>query len=762
MRKVVLIAAGCLAAYAGGAHAQDPAATSSGGQLEEVVVTAQKRSEDLQRVPIVVSVVGADDLAASAVTDSKDLSAIVPGLTFGMGIGNNVSYLRGVGQGGGQLGIESPLATYVDGVYIVSPAATLFSLGNVEQIEVLKGPQGTLFGRNATAGVIHVRTKRPSHERSLDVEAGYGAYRSATGRLYATGGLTDTLATNLAIAATNRADGYVRNAYLGRDVYQERSFAAQNKWLWTPSDRLEVAFSASYSQNYGFQGTTSGVYPGALGSDRSTRYIDEYVVVGAEAAPLRTKNVLTSLRVDYDLGWARLMSLTGYNDFHARTVYNQNGLPPNGVSASVVSFTLGEDRTFTQEVQLQAPADADLQWIIGAFYMRDDVDVQLSALGYTATARPVLFHVDSQQETESVAMFAQATKTIAPDTRLTFGARYTQDDANLTGRRYVGGVANGFVYTPGTLTGTAASIAAAQNPPSKPAVSSSKPTFRVALDHNFTPDILAYVSYNRGYKSGLLDVVLASPATAPETLDAYEAGVKSMLFNSRLRLNASVFLYNYKNMQLRAVGPTPPAQLTYNAGAARVEGLDVDFEALVAEGLTISGGAEYLWKAQYTSFPRGIQSYPNPWPFGFTAAGAPVVPAGCIGPVTSASALPGGNGAFSCDLSGNRLVRSPKWTANLAVQYEVDMAAGGSLRLTASDGYNSGYFFADDNRTRQSAYHNVRASAKWTSPSRTWDVTLWGSNLLDEKIYTSVLQATTDAYFPGEPRMYGVTVGAHF
>jgi iron complex outermembrane recepter protein len=764
------LSAVALFAYSNIASAQAAAPTTNESdpshRLEEIVVTAQRRSENIQRVPVSVSAFNADALQSLGVAvTTKDLPSLVPGLVFGKGLSNNLSYMRGVGQPTGRFGVESPLATYLDGVYLAAPAATLFSLNNVERIEVLKGPQGTLFGRNSTAGVIHVITKDPTTQPSAEFDAGYGRYDTATGRFYGNTAIGNSLGANLALYYSDRGEGHIHNVTTGKDIGQDRERAAQSKWRWTPSERTVVTFNLAYSDHAGYLGTTTGMYPGALAGDRSTRYLGQYTVADPADTLIEDDQYLGSIRFEQDLGWAKLINIAAYHGLSQRMRFSQTANPPvtppvSSLNGSIFARTKNADHTFTEELQLQSSTDSDFQWITGVFYMDDKVDINQTVLNYTTLAPVVLNNTDVDQTTTSYAAFAQASKTILSDTRLTLGIRYTRDELEVKGARFNGGALNGFNYTPGTFIGTAESMAATASRPFKPSVTASEPAYRVSLDHSFTPSIMGYVSFNQGFKSGIFNSSdFTNPPTEPERLKAYELGVKSELFD-RMRLNAAAFYYDYKNMQLLGIGPAPPALYNYNAGSARITGLDIDFEVAATDELRLTGGFEWLPEAEYTSLKGGLQTLPNPYPYGFQN-GAPVVPAGCAlgSPLPQYSALSGGNSTLSCDLSGNRLIRSPRMSATLGIQYRWSLPSGASVMLNANDSYSSKFYFADDNRTKQDAFHNVRASITWTSHSDVWSVQAWGSNLVNEKISAGTIEATNDVYFVGEPRLYGLSVG---
>src|SRR5882762_1485639 len=240
-------AAGSTAVGVNGALAQNTPDTSSAG-LQEVVVSAQRREESAQDVPISITALSGAQLVAAGIDSLLEIAQVTPGLQFQAIGATSVPYLRGVGAGVSSSGAEATVAIVVDGVYVAAQPASLMSLANVESVEIDKGPQGTLFGRNATGGVIQVRTRRPTHESQLDFTMGYGNFATADATLYGTTGITSTLAADLALSYHDQNKGYGTNLFNGSDVYDGYDYVARTKWLWTPSDSTEVTFIGDWEK----------------------------------------------------------------------------------------------------------------------------------------------------------------------------------------------------------------------------------------------------------------------------------------------------------------------------------------------------------------------------------------------------------------------------------------------------------------------------------------------------------------------------------
>lgn len=721
------------------AHAQSEqpgqAKRSETSQIEEIVVTAEKREANLQDVPMAISAVTANRLEQSAVGSTRDLTALVSGLVFTKSISNGMPFIRGVGQTLGDISAESPSAIYVDGVYLMHPASGLFSLGSVERVEVLKGPQGTLFGRNATGGLIHLITKTPSFSASEGkVELGYGSYQTLTASAYGSSPISDNLAANLAVSYENRGEGYGKTLTPGRRFGKLESVSGLSKWVWKPGDRTRVTVDliADYSKDDA--GTLIGTPEGSRPAGQGIGYLGFWTLPVAEPDTPSTRLSLTgSLNIERDLGWARVKNLFAYTRLEA-SIWPQLLTPGLGTVANTPGFFHLKDSadTYSNELQLQAPAGADFQWVAGVYLLYDHAqDRRFSATTAAAfVARsPLSQDQSSEQKTTSYAVFAQATKTILPDTRLTLGARYTSDKKKVDGEAAIG---NFSTY--------AAGLASVGAPDSK---RWGKVTWRASLDHDFTDSIMGYVAASRGFKSGVYNLgSFANPPVNPEVVTLYEVGVKSELFDRHLRLNASLFHQDYKDIQLKSgtmqlCGPAGCTfgTILFNAATSRMRGADVDFEAALGN-LTLSGGFEYL-DAKFKSFPVAPCTVPRPAP-------------------------QGGNVTINCDLSGAQMPRAPKFTGNLSATYRVDLSESGELSFAVNDAYNSGFAWDPDGRLRQNAYHLVSASITWRSVDERLTARIWGRNLLNEKIMANVITGGSDLYYPDLPFTAGVSVGVKF
>jgi iron complex outermembrane recepter protein len=386
-----------------------------GTALTEVVVTAQRRSENLQKVPVAVSVVTATTAKAIGMSGTTDLQVAVPSLTINVtGGGGAAVTMRGV-TGTGSLGDESPTAFYLDGQYLAGLSGLYFSLNNIDQIEVLKGPQGTLFGRNSVGGAIQIITKAPSFSPSAEMTVGYGNYGTATGQFYGTAALSDKVAVDLALYAEHQEDGWGRNVDLGVDAHKGENYGVRGKLLWLPTDADSVTLALGYT--YTVSPEIQGGYdirpglPNAAGVVSNSIYNTDGNVINSPV----TGQFLASVNFVHHFGWADLVSITGYEDTRDSTLLDEDYTP----LSSSIAFGAGHTRSITQELHLASVGGPDpkLSWIAGLFY--DHIDG--SGISYSGPSQTIFSASETDLPTAAYAAFGQATYQILPATNLTAG-----------------------------------------------------------------------------------------------------------------------------------------------------------------------------------------------------------------------------------------------------------------------------------------------------------------------------------------------------
>jgi iron complex outermembrane receptor protein len=702
-------------------NAQTTASTASNGStagtadsLAEVVVVAQRRTENAQTVPIAISAISGDTLAQTfGVNNIETLQQAVPGLNISMDTGNTKIFLRGVGTTA--VATDNSVGVYVDGVYVAAQAASFMNLANIDHVEVDKGPQGTLFGRNTTGGVVQIVTKTPSSTPSADLTLGYGNYNTFTLNLYGTSGIAPNLAADFAFYYNNQLDSPGMNVTTGaKNIFRQNTQVIRNKWLWTPTDGTTVTLALDYTQDRQANGIVWSFLPGAVGVDDKTTYLGFYNTASDLDNHWTDRNYGASLRVEQDLGWSRLVSITGARDSLNIHTLDQDATPLHLIDANPLPEL---DETLTQELQLQSPVGNErFKWIVGLYYMNDrfaslplvinEGDYSPSGLTYT------MVDVYVRESTRSYAEFGQATWEFLPGTYLTLGGRNTDDTKSVGGNTLV----DGFDAVHGRQT-----------------ADFSKVTYRAVLDRQFTPDILGYVSWNTGFKSGQYSLVnFTEPPVKPEVLTAYETGFKTEFLYRRLRVNASAFDYKYRDIQVQevVVGGT---QLV-NAAQATIYGLDLEINAKLTRSLSLQASLEWL-HARYTDFPNDPSYVP---------------------------ARAGGNDLITINGAGFHMSNAPDFSAYGAANYTMAVA-GGMLDVNVNGSYNSGYYWDPDNRLRQPAFALLGGYAKWTDGEGKWSYRLWGNNVTSRHYYPyEDAFAFGDIYSPAMPATYGVAVERKF
>lgn len=699
--------------------------------LEEIMVTAQRKVENVQEVPISISAFSADSLEKAGIDRPEDLSLVIPSMKISRGVTGTTVFLRGVGSISGYLpGFENSVATYVDGVYIDGSRGNIFSFNNIERVEVLKGPQGTLFGRNATGGLIHVITKEPDQEAGGSLEVSYGDFDAIGGKLYVTGGLSDTVAADLAVLYADQGEGYGENIFDGSDVLRREELSLRASLLWDISDNTRARLSLDYSDwEDDFGVSRQHVDDGTLHFG-GFPYTGNFYNVNTDTPVLNTNEAWgASINIKHSWGDYELTSVTAYRDSEGALLLDQDATP-----LLLVDFSSGVNSDFfSQEFRLLSTGDSDFEWIAGVYYMESMGEFNpYSLFGGLFAAAPFDGFVGSgTQETESFSAFYQGTYHLSDATSLTAGVRWTRDERELT--------ETGTLHFGGGVLVPLPAVAADE--------SWEEPTWRLSVDHHLNDDTLLYASYSRGFKSGvyatstaLSDVPagMVSDPVNPETLDAFEIGFKSDLANGSLRLNGSVFYYDYQNLQFERV--EAGVAILWNAGEAEVKGAELEFNWLPTDNLAFRGGLSII-DAEYTEFADAPITQPNPNP-----------PYGNIQVIDT-------NGALTI---GNSLIRTSDYTFNLGAVYTVPTDMG-EFAAAMQYSYNDGFPWDVDNRLQQDSYDLVNAELSLAGNDESWRVRLYAKNLLDEEYAAyGVSSGLGDSFSPAPPRTWGVALQFSF
>jgi iron complex outermembrane receptor protein len=770
MKLALAFNSACLLALSSGmaspAMAQGAPSTASAGsasttpRVAEVVVTAEKRSENIQDVPVTVTAISPQVAEMFAVTSTQNLQTAVTGLNYQITNGIAEPHIRGVGLNSVNPGEENSVATYIDGVYIASFLASLASLNNIQDIEIDKGPQGTLFGRNATAGVIAITTKNPSDQFHFIATAGYASYNTWTTSDYITGGVAPNLAADLAIYYQDQLTGYGKNLSTGKDIGKQGSFAVRNKWFWTPDPHDDVTLAMDFEQNWGSYNVSFRPAPGTStnlsGTNRALPFGGPFVAppgrydIDVPLDPF-TREIQggVSLTVHHDFGFADFKSISAYRQELTHTLFS---IDPGPTPVEFGEYHRPEQQ-FSQEVQLSSESSSVIKWIIGAYYFWDrsaqqpfDVYGPAANLAFCGNvAVNCYIDVRTGETASSKAGYAQATAPlrVLGNTNLTIGLRYTSEDRGAFGSipLLLG------VPPTGTFLASLANFSAPGVPNHE---TFDRMTYRISLDHRFTDDFMIFASYNEGFKSGGFNISNAgTPPVKPEILYATEAGFKSDLFDRRVRFNASAFYYDYKDIQVSEFQQFNIIET--NGAGATLYGVDVDTQAAVNNNLTLRGGFEWL-SDRFNSFPNAPGYTPVPIALGggFTAINNP------------ATGLPGFNA------SGKQIPFAPTLTANAAATYKIPTPKG-PLDFTISYYHNSGSYTSANNISvlRVPEYDLVNLIAGWTSPDNKYRISVFVDNLTDEGYINSFPPTSANPggwaeVIYGPPRTVGVELRVQY
>jgi iron complex outermembrane receptor protein len=691
--------AGAQSTCAQGANAQD--------RVSEIVVTAQKRSQSLQNVPIAITAINSATAAALGVKDTTDLQISTPGLVMHHTINALTPSLRGISQSNAAAGDESPIAIYVDGVYYASMNGSIFSFNNIERVEVLKGPQGTLFGRNAAGGVISIITRRPQQEPYVDIRAGYGNYDTYTASFYGTTGIASNLAADLAVYWNRQNNGWGTNVTTGKGTYKNHEVSLRSKWLLTLGASTEITAIADYNQSESPFGNAKDSLPPNAQRGGGPHVGGFYDLREDTASNNKFKQWGASVQVNHDFDWARFVSISAYRRSTPSVLIDQDVTP----APNIVLYIPYKVRQLTQEFQLMSPSASRFKWIAGFFYLNNNSLSTLNQSGAVFGGPGSFSTTVAQDNTRSVAGFGEVTVPFGDKTNLTAGIRYTHDSQHIMS----------FAFN------NAGPIASAR-PDQKLAF--DKLTWRFALDHKFTRDLLAYASYNRGYKSGVFNSIAPNDlGVDPMTVDAFEVGVKSEWLDGKLRVNTSAFYYDIKGVQLQTtvIGATH----LINAAAAKVKGADADIEFIPVRHLTLRTGIAYV-NSKYHDFKNA--------PFADPRAGGGFV----INPR---------------DGSGKEMIYTPDLTVSASAEYSIPTESG-RYGMAVNYYYNGGLYPDSPNQFYQHSYSLVNGSLSWHSANDRLSAQFWGKNLTKAKYYNQItLNGNGVTAAPSAPRTYGVTLG---
>ncbi|MBI6948362.1 TonB-dependent receptor [Pseudomonas koreensis] len=738
------------------APAGKPAANSS--QLETVTVTTRRREESSQDVPTPMSVVSGQTLETQRVYRIQDLQQLVPSVNVAyMHARQSSVSIRGLGNNPASDGLEGSVGLYIDNVYLGRPGMAVFDLMDIEQLEVLRGPQGTLFGKNTTAGVINISTRAPTFtpERSIETSVGEDGYFQTKGTI--SGPLNDELAGRFSAYRT-RSDGDIKNEYNGHDLNGGSRDGFRAQLLFKPNEDFNLRWIGDYNEEdssagprvlYNTGPTINGVNlyqsranaAGATLVNGSHRKVnldnDQHVTVHQGGTSVEANWTLPS---DFTL-----TSISSYR-FWNFTPANDDGL---NVAATYNAGVSVEDKQYSQEFRLASPKGEFFDYVVGAYYFGSDLDNKSFAYYgpqadiWNGTPRGALANVGSvgngHIKTDSFALFAQGTWHLSERLDFTAGVRGTYEEKNawVTRNAPVGGA---------TVTGAAATARRGRTGAYDSGdlnQYSSSPSGLLNLSYRITDDLLGYATLSHGEKSGGVNLAVGSAPTAgadslligTERANNAELGFKSTLWDRRLQLNANLFWTQVNAYQTNAYDDVNRVQYLTNAGSVRSRGVEFESTVIPLRGLTLNFNGSYN-DVSYLSY----KDAPCP-PEVSQAPGAPA----------------------SCDLSGHQVVGASKWIGNANGKYEWNLANGLQPYVTGSYAFRSKAVGtvedSDYGQIPSYAVVNLSTGLRGDFNQGQWDVSLWLKNAFDKTYYTTLWTSGNGGYegLLGTPRTLGVT-----
>jgi iron complex outermembrane recepter protein len=730
------------------------ASQQASAQLEEVVVTAQKRVESLQDVPVAVSAFQSEQLQNFGIDSTQALQMVTPSLVFNNRGPVAQPFIRGIGTTLSLLGLEPSVATYVDDQYYPRPVGSIMELPDLERVEILKGPQGTLYGRNATGGAIRIVTRDPGDELegNINVSVGDYDYFKLTG--YVEGALGDDLRANASFLNTQR-DGFGEQKAPGMDDLDDLDVQTyRTKLVWDASDRVIAKLALDYTKREDTAGSETidltstkspalGPFPFSIGPALAKG-------VGGPNPPAPFGNVQPTgksqdavrssvdddneqemfnaqLRFDVELNGMAFSSMTTYQDSNSET--NTADFDASSLIMSDI-YDKEDNEAWSQEFQLLSDTDSSFSWMVGTYYFESEGEYQLwfDARELVVAGFQTLQSPQSRLDTTAWAVFGQASYDFSDTWSLTLGGRYSYEEKDIEADSPDGTVSDDDDW--------------------------SEFTPKAVLEYSWD-DGMAYLSYSRGFKSGgfaypYVEDFSDSPVDS-ETLDMFELGVKADLVDNTLRLNSALYFYDYSDLQVnRNAGLQPGVGIVIpveNAGGAEVLGLELDMTWIATDALTFSAGFNAM-DTEYTDYDA------TPSVYNTTTVPGPVV-----------ATVP------SYDAKGDDMIRAPDFSAYVAVNYEFNLSDGAYIPLNITYSHKGDYNFDlipgdASNRIDEyesDAYELLNARLGYSPASDQWSVAIWGKNLTDEEYYDEVVAfATAVRATVGAPRTYGIDFTYNF
>jgi iron complex outermembrane recepter protein len=658
------------------AFAESSPAEADAAVVDEIIVTARKIEENVQDIPMSIQVLSGEFLDDIDLSRMYDLQFNVPGLVVtNVGLFGAIFSMRGV---------TASVATHLNGIYLADQNLAIARMFDLERIEVLKGPQGTLYGRDSTGGSINYVTRVPEDSFSAGIEAGYGSF--ATTRVNGYLNLPfGQAAVRLAVVASE-GDGYIRNSVDDRRFAEEDYWGVRASLQASPGESMRLTLMAQRIRDDGASGELWTPRPDQLVDPRDIRL----TTVTLEDPYLVTTNDLISLNLEYDFGIATLRSISGYARSHIRNLDDCAGIP--FLQGCVRGSRPLRRSQWSQEFQLAWHGTGPVDGLVGAYVLdanrSDDFHTTLPQV----SPDPVNDYRATLDESV-VALFGQATLRLSEAWSMTGGLRLSRDTTRMTS------IGTGLRDSPTLVVGKH---------------DSNDASWRFDLKYAASEAMLVYAGVATGYKSGGFTTSLVNgepDSFDPENLIAYEAGVKSQWLDRRLTFNAAAFYYDYDDLQVNTVTFRNDAAVAEvdNAAKAELYGLDANGDFRVSARWTVSAGLVWLPRREYVRFE---------------------------------------NVETGDTLSGNKLLRAPEWTSTASIGYERPLRGLGTLSGRVEYNYRSRYFYTRENEPllSQDGFGLLNVYLKYEAASRKWYVFASGRNLTDEDYFHQVFLQSSPGY----------------
>lgn len=755
------------------AMAAQPLLAQNGFQLEEIIVTAQRREQNLQSTALTLDVFSGEKIDKAQITSIQDVAASTPGLSMdAFPRSQPRPFIRGIGSGDTGAGGDQSTAVFIDGVYMPRPAFLAFDSFDVERLEVLKGPHGTLWGKNVVGGLLHVITNKPTDQFDARIQGRVGNHGTLNGNIMVNAPLIEDKLLSRFVIGSKHNDGFAKNINTGNDLYDEQRISGRAHFLLRASDDLELGLSFNYAKdNNG--GSSRNIYDGNITGlsadpDGSNR-ITEGEIDGFEKR--ETWGATATLEWDAPIGQLSVVANHKQLDYGFNEDFDGSNLVDflntgNGDPLQIQRGGTEETESTSFEFRLASNSDSDLAWQAGAYYEKTNIDqsettgtyaglcaidtasgaggmlasgfAQSIALGFgfpgssaaaygagvssgcsseddlTTSAAVQRFHQIAS--TESIAFFGELSYPLSDIYTLTAGARYSQDEKNYQ------------VDSLGSFM--ALQLVASGSPLGYGKVNASDNwdavTWRLTLDAQYSEDVFAYATVSTGYKSGgfqsgPLTQEEAAKSFNPEYVTNYEVGIKSDLLEGRMRLNATAFFMLQEDLQVRQVEGT--RAVTVNAGEAEIKG--VELEVLTFPLDNLSAGLKYTYlDARFTKFIDDGE-----------------------------------------DFSGNRVSRAPEhsFAVNLAYTIDDPFNAGGNMSLESDYAWNDDRFEDNSNKAPELIKAYGLLDARIVYEMSNWQIAIWGKNLEDKEYETHYVAFGSNSFITfGEPRTFGITTTWNF